>query len=62
MQSKYQATCPQRRIVSINRTIATWEPVKLECGHDDSVNWTAKIGDILGCTYCQKELEEAKAA
>jgi len=54
----YVDRCPQRKIVEIYHTIATWLPVKLECGHIDRLNWTPIVGQKTGCTDCQSALDD----
>lgn len=48
----YRDTCPQRKIVTVHHTIQTWLPVTLECGHREEINWTARVGSVIGCTKC----------
>lgn len=48
----YRDTCPQRVITRVHHTVKTWLPVTLSCGHVERINWTAKEGERIGCTYC----------
>lgn len=56
----YVDTCPQRAVVTVHHTIATWLPVALDCGHVEQINWTAKVGDKIGCTTCKREDDTLK--
>jgi len=48
----YRDTCPQRAVVEIYHTVKTWLPVKLDCGHVETLNWTPQIGWKMGCIAC----------
>lgn len=56
-QGAFCASCPQRVIIEVHHTVATWLPVTLSCGHTARVNWTARLGERTGCTECQKANE-----
>ena len=59
--SDYRKTCPQRTIVTVHHTTRTWLPVTLDCGHTNQINWTARVGQTIGCTDCQYELDHASS-
>lgn len=50
----YRSTCPQRTVIKVHHTTKTWLPVTLTCGHTEQINWTARVGSIIGCTECAK--------
>ncbi len=54
----YRDTCPQRTVTTVHHTIATWLPVRLDCGHVEEINWTTREGAKIGCTHCQRAIVE----
>jgi hypothetical protein len=60
--SAYRNSCPQRVVTEVHHTVATWLPVTLSCGHSDRVNWTARVGEQVGCIECQKDHERQQRA
>lgn len=48
----YRATCPKRTVTEVHHTTRTWLPVTLSCGHIERINWTAHVGDTIGCLTC----------
>lgn len=57
--SNYQNTCPKRTVTIVHHTVQTWLPVTLSCGHVEKVNWTARVGEVMGCISCQHALDDA---
>jgi hypothetical protein len=56
MITTYRETCPQRTVQAVQQTIATWLSVSLSCGHKQVVNWTPRVGSVIGCTDCAEQL------
>lgn len=57
MSKDYRSTCPKRTILAVHHTVATWLPVSLDCGHTERIDWTARLGDHIGCTQCASSSE-----
>lgn len=58
--SDYRNMCPKRAITEVHHTTQTWLPVTLECGHVEKINWTARIGQVIGCISCDHAKPEAQ--
>lgn len=59
--SDYRSTCPKHTVTQVHHTTQTWLPVTLSCGHVERINWTARVGDKIGCFTCAKEAPQQYA-
>lgn len=46
---------PQRTVMIVHHTPATWLPVTLDCGHVERINWTVRVGLTVRCTQCARD-------